>query len=172
MWAAVNDLPNVVDSEESSDERLNRELIELLNEIRVLLPGVQILLAFLLTVPFTEQFDRINDEQRWAYIVTFASAALATVLLIAPTAYHRVQFRQRDKERLLRWSNRLSIVGTVCIGIGMAASGYLVFDFVFATPAAIGAAVAVTVLAALTWIVLPLSGRSRGDDGPEVGARP
>lgn len=160
----MNDPARRAEPAETSDERLNRELIELLNEIRVLLPGVQILLAFLLTVPFTDQFDRINEEQRWAYIVTFASAMLATILLIAPSAYHRLQFRQRDKERLMRWSNRLAIVGTVCIGVGLGASAFLVFDFVFGAVAAAGAALAVVVLASATWIVLPLSGRGHGAD--------
>ncbi len=164
MAMIVSDLAPPPTADESPDERLNRELIELLNEIRVLLPGVQILLAFLLAAPFSDQFERINDEQRWAYIVTFASATLATLLLIGPSAYHRVQFRRGDKERLMRWANRLAIVGTLCIGVGLASSGFLVFDFVYGQAAAIGAAVAVAVIATVTWLALPLSGRNR--EGP------
>ena len=71
-----------------------------------------------------------------------------------------MRFRKGDKERLLRWSNRLAIVGTLCIGVGLAASSFLVFDIVFGLGAAVGAAAAVSLLAALTWVALPLSGRA------------
>src|SRR3954468_1788074 len=91
---------------ETRKERIDRELIELLNELRVALPGVQFLFAFLLIVPFQQKADQITDFQRDVYFVALASAALATALLIAPAAQHRILFRQQDKENLLRRSNR------------------------------------------------------------------
>src|SRR3712207_1935931 len=89
---------------ESHKERVDRELLELLNELRVALPGVQFLLAFLLIVPFQETIDRITDFQRDVYFVALAAAAIATALLIAPAAQHRVLFRQAEKEALLHRS--------------------------------------------------------------------
>ena len=86
---------------ESKDERLDRELIELLNELRVALPGVQVLFAFLLGVPFTQRFAQVAELQKDVYFLTFLCAAAATALLIAPSAYHRLEWRQGDKEHLL-----------------------------------------------------------------------
>src|SRR5215204_3048349 len=100
---------------ESKEERLDRELIELLNELRVALPGVQVLFAFLLGVPFTQRFAHVTDLQKDVYFVTFLCAAFATALLIAPSAYHRLEWRQGDKEHLLVVSNRLAISGTVFV---------------------------------------------------------
>ena len=92
---------------ESDKERVDRELIEFLNEVRVVLPGVQVLFAFLLTVPFTGAFAKIDGGERLAYIVAFFFTALAAVLMITPTPLHRLQFRQGDKEGFLRTSNQL-----------------------------------------------------------------
>jgi len=95
---------------ETQKERRDRELIELLNELRVVLTGVQVLFAFLLTLPFTDRFRDLVPTQRLMFSVAFTATAMASVLLMAPTAYHRIRFRQRDKERMLRWSNRFAIV--------------------------------------------------------------
>src|SRR5688572_7903121 len=92
-------------SAESRKERVDRELIELLNELRVALPGVQFLFAFLLIVPFQQTREQLTDFQRDVYFVSLLAAAVATVLLIAPAAQHRILFRQKDKEKLLRRSN-------------------------------------------------------------------
>lgn len=146
-------------SDEDQGERLDRELVELLNEIRILLPGAQILLAFLLAAPFTERFSSLTTDQRGAYAVTFVSATLATILLVAPTAYHRLRFRHRDKERLLRWSNRLCLVAVGCIGIGLGSTAFLVFDIVYGGAAAAVAATIVLLLGAAFWVALPLTGR-------------
>ncbi|MDQ3778876.1 MAG: DUF6328 family protein, partial [Actinomycetota bacterium] len=120
-------------NDESRDERLNRELIELLNELRVALPGVQMLFGFLLAVPFTEKFASITTVQRHVYYSTFLFTAFATVFFIAPTAYHRLRFRQKDKEQMLQTSNRLTIVGTVFLAAALAGAVYLVSDLVFKT---------------------------------------
>ena len=99
------------DARETRQERINRELLELLNELRVALPGVQFLFAFLLVVPFQQSAGRFTEFERDVHYVALLSAAVATVLLIAPAAQHRVLFRQLDKENLLRRSNRSALVG-------------------------------------------------------------
>jgi len=97
-------------AEETHEERVNRELIELLNELRVALPGVQVLFAFLLAVPFTQRFAETTELQRDTFMVALLSTLAGSVFLIAPTAYHRIRFRDRDKEALLRIGNVFAIV--------------------------------------------------------------
>jgi hypothetical protein len=118
-------------AEESEADRLDRELIELLNELRVALPGVQVLFAFLLTVPFTNRFTRVNDLQQDAYLLALVATAIGSIFLMTPTAYHRIRFRDRDKEALISTANRLAIAGTVCVAIAMTASVFLVADVLF-----------------------------------------
>jgi hypothetical protein len=89
------------DDTENPKERLNRELIELLNELRVVLAGVQVLFAFLLTIPFSQKFGTINKGERYVYFAGFLLTTLATAMLITPSAYHRLNWRDGDKERLL-----------------------------------------------------------------------
>ena len=105
--------------------------MELLNELRVALPGVQFLFAFLLIVPFQQKVDTITEFQRDVYYVALASAAVATALLIAPAAQHRILFRQQDKDGLLRRSNRSAIAGLVALGLSICASLLLVIDVLF-----------------------------------------
>jgi len=116
---------------ESKDERLDRELIEFLNELRVALPGVQVLFAFLLGVPFTQRFSQVTDLQKDVYFVTFLCAAVATALLIAPSAYHRLEWRQGDKEHLLIVSNRFAIAGTTFLAISISGTVFVVTDMLF-----------------------------------------
>jgi hypothetical protein len=126
---------------ESKEEKLDRELIELLNELRVALPGVQVLFAFLLIVPFSQGFANMTELQKDVYFATFLLAAAATALLIAPSAYHRLEWRQRDKEHLLQISNRLAIAGTVLLALAISGTVFVVTDVLFeATSAAIVAA--------------------------------
>ena len=115
--------------DESRAERINRELIELLNELRVALPGVQFLFAFLLVVPFQQGGSKTTPFQHGVYYVALVSAAVASVLLIAPAAQHRVLFRQRDKEALLRRGSRSAFAGLMVLIVSMAASLLLVLDF-------------------------------------------
>src|SRR5215207_3749035 len=91
--------------------KLDRELSELLQELRVALPGVQVLFAFLLTIPFAQRFTIISGGQKTAYFIAFLSTGAATALLITPSAYHRIQWRQRDKERMLRTSTSFTLLG-------------------------------------------------------------
>ena len=96
---------------ESDEQRHNRELIELLNELLVALPGVQVLFAFLLAVPFANGFPKLHGVDRDIFYAAFIATALSTVLLIAPSSYHRLRWRQHDKKRMLRVSNALTIAG-------------------------------------------------------------
>jgi cytochrome b subunit of formate dehydrogenase len=145
-----------VSAQETKDERLNRELIELLNELRVALPGVQMLFGFLLAVPFTDKFSNITTAQRHVYYFTFMSTAAATIFLIAPTAYHRLRFRQHDKEQLLQTATRLTIAGTACLAAALSGAVYLVSDLLFHTAATAVAAAAAAGLVLWLWYGLPL----------------
>ena len=148
---------------ESRAERIDRELIELLNELRVALPGVQFLFAFLLIVPFQPGMARATDFQRDLYFLTLAAAAVATGLLIAPAAQHRVLFRQRDKDALLKRSSRSAYAGTVVMGIAIVSAVMLVLDVLFSRTQAVVTAGAVAALLAWWWVVLPLWHRTQGE---------
>src|SRR4029078_8486677 len=104
---------------ESKDERVNRELIELLNELRVALPGVQVLFAFLLIVPFSNGWDKVTEVQHYLYFVPFLCAAISSAFLIAPSTYHRMRWREGDKEHMLVTANRLAICGAGLLAPGM-----------------------------------------------------
>ena len=108
--------------------------MELVNELRVALTGVQILFAFLLTVPFTQRFAKVTEFQRHLFFVTLLTAALAVVLLIAPTAQHRLLFRQHDKERIVVSSNRYAIAGLVTLAVAMTGAVMLITDLLFDEP--------------------------------------
>lgn len=146
----------------ADETRLDRELNELLQELRVTLPGVQVLFAFLLTVPFSQRFGQLTSTQRTAYFVAFLTAAVATALLLAPAAYHRIQWRQHDKERLLRTSTVLAIVGLGFLALVMAAAAFVVSDVLYETTWAAVIAAGVVALLAAFWFVLPLMSRMRG----------
>ena len=145
---------------ETHKERIDRELIELLNELRVALPGVQFLFAFLLIVPFQQKIDQVTDFQRDVYFVALASAALATALLIAPAAQHRLLFRQQDKEGLLRRSNRSAVAGLVALGVAICSALLLVVDMIFSLTLAWVTSGALAALLIWWWIAVPLWQRS------------
>jgi Family of unknown function (DUF6328) len=110
---------------------LDRELIELLNELRVALPGVQVLFAFLLAVPFANGWERVTDLQRDVFFIAFVATAASSILLIAPSAHHRVRWREGDKERILRTANQLAIAGIAFLALGMTAAVFLIADILF-----------------------------------------
>ena len=144
-----------------SKDDLNRELIELLNELRVALPGVQVLFAFLLIVPFSNGWRRVTEAQRDVYFAAFLCAAASSALLIAPSAYHRLRWREGDKEHLLVTANRLAIAGTVFLAAGMAATVYLITDVLFsATWAVVVTAIAAAMFVGL-WFGLALAREAR-----------
>ena len=147
---------------ETEKERLNRELIELLNELRVALPGVQVLFAFLLVVPFQSRFLDLTTFQRDAYFAGLALALIATAFLIAPTAVHRLNFRQNDKEAIVVISNRLVIAGTGVLALAMICVMALIADLLFGTAATVVVVALSALMFALLWVVLQLSRRARG----------
>jgi cation transport ATPase len=160
--------PREPEREEHPKEKRDRELIELLNELRVALPGVQVLFAFLLTVPFSQRFASLTPEQRGVYFATFLLTALATAMLMTPSAYHRVRFRQADKERLLRIANVAAIAGLVFLILAVTGCVFLIADVLFN---AFSAWIIALILAGgygTLWFVLPLTRRLReavDDDG-------
>ncbi len=146
---------------EDKSERLNRELIELLNELRVALPGVQVLFAFLLVVPFNQRFGRVTELQRNVYFAAFICTAVSSVLLIAPSAYHRLRWRQHDKEQMLETSNRLAIAGTVFLALGMTAVVFVISDLLFGVVVAALVTAVAAIAFAWFWYGLPLTRRLR-----------
>ena len=156
-------------SGETRKERIDRELIELLNELRVALPGVQFLFAFLLIVPFQQKVDQITDFQRGVYYVALAAAALATALLIAPAAQHRVLFRQQDKENLLRRSNASALAGLLALGLAICSALLLVVDVLFSATLAWLTAGFLGLLLIAWWVAVPFWQRAHNtqDDVPD-----
>jgi hypothetical protein len=144
---------------ESEKERVDRELIELLNELRVALPGVQVLFAFLLVVPFNQRFVELSTVERWVYYAALLSTALATALLIAPSSYHRLRFREGDKEQMLRTSNKLLVTGLAFAAVSIALAVGLISGFVFGTGLGLAAGIGVGAWLAWFWYGLPLSRR-------------
>jgi hypothetical protein len=140
-------------------ERCDRNLVELLQEVRVVQTGVQVLFAFLLMAPLTPGFDDLSSVQRIEYFVTLLLSGVAALLLIAPTAYHRVLFRLGDKEFLVRISNRLTIAGLAAVGLSMVGALLFVTSVLFGQPAAVIAGVVSAICFLIVWGVLPLARR-------------
>lgn len=151
------DYDRIADRDETEPERLDRQLIELLSEIRVAIPGVQVLFAFLLTVPFAARFEEATDLQRAVYFATLLCTALATTLFMFPAALHRLRFSTGDKVRIVRWANRATIAGLAVLVLAMSGAILLVADVLFPTAAAAIIAGAVFVVMAAVWFVIPLS---------------
>jgi hypothetical protein len=149
---------------EPDKERIDRELIELLNEIRVALPGVQVLFAFLLILPFQQRFETITDVERWVYFGALMASAAAAAFLIAPSVYHRLNFRRKNKQRMLFDSNKLLLAGSVLTAAGISCSIFLVAEIVFGRTIALIATVGTLVVYAALWAVLPLSRRAEPDE--------
>ena len=144
-------------------ERENRRLIELLNELRVALTGVQIMFAFLLTVPFTQRFARVTEFQRYVYFVTLLCAAVASALLIAPTAQHRMLFRRHQKRQLVLLGNTLTLAGLGFIAAAMTGVILLITDLLFKTGTVIVVTAAVAAMFATLWYLIPLARRLKMD---------
>lgn len=141
--------------EEERDEdpkaRLEREHNELLQELRSLIPGAEVLFGFLLAVSFTNQFGELSDTQRYVYFATLVATGLALVLYLAPASYHRLRFREGDKDYMLRKANREAIAGTVASSVALTGVLYLVTSFVFGTAEAVVAAIAFFAFTAWRW---------------------
>src|SRR5918995_1067369 len=152
------------DDDEQPEARLNRELIELLNELRVALPGVQVLFAFLLTVPFSNRFQSLTGSQRAIYFATFVGTTIATGLFMAPTAYHRIRFRQGDKERMIQTSNRFAIVGIAFLALSVTLAVVLTTDLMFGLGTATLVGVGVLLFLVWVWFAIPLTRRMQDQD--------
>ena len=142
-----------------SEDKQDRQMIELLNELRVAMPGVQILFGFLLTVPFAQGFTKVTDFQRDVYFVTVMLAALCTACLIAPSAAHRLLFHQGERPWLIEHANRMLIGGLVFLGLALIGAILLVTDYLFSGAIVVLAPVGLAVVLASLWFVRPLSRR-------------
>jgi hypothetical protein len=151
---------------ESDQDKRDRELIELLNELRVALPGVQVLFAFMLIVPFSNGFPDLGRTDRQIFFVGFLATAVSTVLLIAPSSYHRLRWRQHDKERMLVISNYLTIAGLAGLAVSIVCSVFVITDFIFhRTSAAIFTAV-VAAAVLVFWYGIPIAAALRDRPRP------
>jgi hypothetical protein len=144
---------------ESHKERVDRELIELLNELRVALPGIQVLFAFLLTVPFSQRFVQVTTTQRTSFFFAFFTTSVSSILLIAPTVIHRLLFREGDKEQILTVSNRLTIVGTFFLGFAITTVVFLLTDVLYDGPLVPITTIVIGLLVVAVWYAIPLQRR-------------
>jgi uncharacterized membrane protein YbhN (UPF0104 family) len=146
---------------ESEEERADRNLSDLLQELRVALPGVQVLFAFLLTVPFTQRFDELSDFDQKLYFGVLIAVALATVLLVAPTAGHRILFRRQQKEYIVTIANRLSLVGLLLLAIAMSGAIALISDFLFGAATAVISTIVMAAAFVGFWFLGPVVRRQK-----------
>jgi hypothetical protein len=149
--------------DEDDDERFDREFLELLNELRVAMPGVQVLFGFLLAVPFQQRFAQVSDFQRQVFLGTLLCAAVATALFVSTTTYHRIMFRRRDKPHLIRYGSAMLLGGSLSLALAMSGAVLLIVNELFAsrTAATVSALIALTYGA--LWFGYPLSRRVRGE---------
>ena len=142
--------------DESESERIDRNLQEMIGELRVALPGVQVLFAFLLVVPFNQRFAEVTSLQQMIYFITLLTTAAAAVCLIAPSAHHRVEFRQQDKEDIVRTGNRIIILGLALLAVAMTGAVVFITDVLYqaTTVYLVGAAAAAAFT--VVWFLIPL----------------
>ncbi|WP_232835776.1 DUF6328 family protein [Actinocorallia populi] len=146
---------------ESPAARADRNFVELLQGLRVAVTGVQVLFAFLLTVPFSPGFEEVTDAQRTMYYVALVSAAIASIFFIAPAAQHRILFRQGLKEPLVHRSNRYAMLGTLALAVSITSATLLVVDYIFRWDLALASAIALAGMALWMWFLGPMLYRSR-----------
>jgi hypothetical protein len=146
---------------ETDLERLDRNLGELLQELRVALPGVQVLFAFLLTVPFQQGFQKATSFQKDVYLVTLLLTALATALLIAPSAYHRLEFRQGDKRHIVFVANALAICGFGVLAAAMSSAVLLVTEYLFGETTAVICTIGAVFVLYSFWYIAPFARRRK-----------
>jgi Family of unknown function (DUF6328) len=144
---------------ESDEERLDRNLSELLQELRVALPGVQVLFAFLLAVPFQQNFTKINEFEKYVYFITLLCTALSAILLIAPSSYHRMTFRLQQKRELIFLANRFTIAGLAFLALAMTGAIVLITDVLFGGVATVVTGVGAATVFIVVWYAMPLRRR-------------
>jgi hypothetical protein len=145
-------------------ERLDRNWDELLQELRVVQTGVQILAGFLLTLPFQQRFTQIEDLNRMVFLVAVALSVVATAFLVAPVSAHRLLFRKGEKAALVELANRCARIGLVALALAVASVVFVIFDVVTDTGVAVAAAGAALLLFVVNWLVLPIGLRLRDRD--------
>ncbi len=150
---------------DDEDELRDRQMLELLNELRVALPGVQILFAFLLAVPFQQGFQKVTETQKDLYFGTLMATCAATVCLIAPSAMHRLRFHQRDRAFLIESANKYLICGLVFLGVAIVLAVVLISDYLYDGIAVWLAPLVVGLAIAAIWFARPLARGSRSS-GP------
>jgi hypothetical protein len=153
-------------------QRADRNMIELLQELRVAQTGVQILFAFLLTLSFTERFGSIDEVQRWTYVVTLLCSVLTAGLFVAPAAVHRITFRRGVKAETVQLGHRLFTFGLGALALTLTGSVLLVLDVAVGRQFAIGAAVVTCIVLCLLWFALPLPLLRHAQAEPDNGERP
>jgi len=141
---------------ETTKQRLEREHGELLQELRSLIPGAQVLFGFLLAIRFTVEFGKLDDTERYVYYLTLLSTALALVLYLAPAVYHRVRFREGDKEFLLHKANREALAGSVATALALTGALFLVTELVFGAVEAVVVSLAFFAVIAWRWWAIAL----------------
>lgn len=158
----------------SREQRLDRNLIELLNELRVTGTGIQVLLAFLLVVPFNTGYRHTSQFDRTVYYISLIAIAGAAVLLIAPSVHHRLLFHHHERPYIIGMANTMAIAGITLLAIGMVAILTLISNFVFGTTVAIVAAILAATVVAGLWFVIPLRRRFKEPhrDAPAGGPAP
>jgi hypothetical protein len=154
-------------SQNDEEEARDRQLIELLNELRVALPGVQLLFGFLLTVPFTQRFGDTTTFQRNVFYVTLVSAACSTICFIAPSAVHRLRFHQNERAYVIESANKLLIAGLAFLGVAMVCAVLLITDVLYDGPRVVLYTGAIALLLIVLWFLRPLYRHARGlSSGP------
>lgn len=154
------EITNTTDHTESENERLARNLNELLQELRVAQAGVQFLFGFLLAVAFTEHYARASGFEQVTHLVAVTFATAAVACLTAPAAWHRVLFRQGQRRQILRIANVLTVTGLACLAVAMTATVLLLFNVVVGTPVAVVFAALFAILFGILWFVWPLRHRN------------
>jgi hypothetical protein len=141
---------------ETPKQRHDRELIELLNELRVALPGVQVLFAFLLAVPFSRGYPRVDPFEKTAFFVSLLATTISSALLIAPTAFHRLRWRIEDKGHIVRVGNKLAIAGLLALAVAMVSAVLMVSTFLFGRAAGVATAASIGVVFVALWYGIAL----------------
>jgi uncharacterized protein involved in cysteine biosynthesis len=147
--------------DESEQERVDRNLQEMLGELRVALPGVQVLFAFLLVAPLNQRFAQVTDFEKTVYFVTLLFTAASTVCLIAPTAHHRLEFRQQHKDSIVTTGNRIVILGLGLLAVAMTGAVVFVTSFLYSDTTTIVAAIGAGAAFAVFWYAIPLTRLAR-----------
>ena len=145
--------------DESEAERLDRNLGELLQELRVALPGVQVLFAFLLAVPFQQNFTKIDGFEKGVYFATLLCTALSAIFFIAPSSYHRMTFRLQQKRELIFLANRFTIAGLAFLALAMTGAIVLITDVLFGGVATVVTGILAAAAFVVVWYVMPLRRR-------------